>query len=85
MNYFLYILFSDKLDGYYIGYSNNLKERLKKHLTNHKGYTAKAKDWRIVYTEEFSSKSEAYARERKIKAWKSKIKIKELINSNNHG
>jgi len=82
MNCFLYILFSEKLNGYYVGYTNNLEERLRKHLTNHKGYTARAKDWTIIYTEKFSSKSEAYARERKIKSWKSKIKITELIKNN---
>jgi putative endonuclease len=42
MNYFLYILFSEKLNGYYVGYTDNLEEILRKHLTNHKGYTARA-------------------------------------------
>jgi len=80
MNYYLYILFSKSLGSYYIGYTgDSLKERLRKHLTNHKGYTARAKDWVVVFTEKFSSKAEAYSRERKIKSWKSKIKIKELI------
>jgi len=85
MKYFLYILFSENLDSYYVGHTNDLKERLRKHLTNHKGYTARAKDWAIVYTEEFSIKTVAYARERKIKSWKSKLKIKELINNKVEG
>jgi putative endonuclease len=52
---------------------------LRKHLSNHKGFTAQAKDWEIVYTEMFNSKLEAYQRELQIKTWKSKQKVKTLI------
>ncbi|MFA7687387.1 MAG: GIY-YIG nuclease family protein, partial [Moheibacter sp.] len=52
-----------------------------KHLSNHKGFTAKTKDWNLVYYEEFGSKSEAYKREREIKGWKRKILINKLIGS----
>jgi len=52
---------------------------LRKHLSNHKGFTSKAKDWMIVYHENYDSKSDAYKREKEIKAWKSKSKIKALI------
>jgi putative endonuclease len=50
-------------------------------LTDHKGFTSKAKDWTIVYSEEFPTKSGAYFREKEIKSWKSKIKIEKLISS----
>jgi len=54
MYYTLYILFSKSGDSYYIGYTgDHLKERLRKHLTNHKGYTARAKDWIVIYTEKY--------------------------------
>jgi putative endonuclease len=44
MNYF-YILYSKELNQYYIGHtSESLEERLRKHLSNHTGFTAKAKD-----------------------------------------
>ncbi|MBK1895497.1 GIY-YIG nuclease family protein [Chryseobacterium paridis] len=76
-----YILYSKSLDKYYIGHScENLQERLRKHLSNHKEFTAKVKDWIIVHFEMFNSKSEAYRREREIKAWKSKSKIQKIIN-----
>ncbi|MEW7307474.1 GIY-YIG nuclease family protein, partial [Elizabethkingia anophelis] len=58
-----------------------LNERLRKHLSNHKGFTSRAKDWMIVYYEAFNDKSSAYKREREIKAWKSKKKIEQLIKS----
>jgi len=76
-----YILYSKNLDAYYVGHTTMLvEERLSRHLSNHKGYTAKSKDWIIVYVERFSTKSEAYARERKVKNWKSRKKIEMLIN-----
>ncbi len=77
--YYFYILYSDKLDKYYFGHTSNLGERLKKHNTNHKGFTGKADDWNVVYTETYSTKELAYTRERQVKKWKSKIRIKELI------
>ena len=73
---YLYILYSTSLDRYYIGHTTlSPAERLQKHLTNHDGFTAKAKDWQIVYTESFPDDGLAYARERQVKAWKSKGKI----------
>lgn len=79
MAYF-YVLHSKTLNRYYVGHSEHSpEERLKKHLTNHNGYTAKAKDWIIAYSEAYETKEEAYARERQVKGWKSKKKIAELI------
>jgi putative endonuclease len=60
---FLYILYSASLDLYYIGSSENPQERLRKHLANHKGFTSRAKDWTICYTESFDRKTEALKRE----------------------
>ncbi len=81
MSYF-YILFSETLDKFYIGHTTEqLEERLRKHLSNHSGYTSKTKDWMIVYFEEYQSKSLAYRRELEVKKWKSKIRINKLINS----
>ncbi|WP_267405106.1 MULTISPECIES: GIY-YIG nuclease family protein [unclassified Chryseobacterium] len=77
---YCYILYSNQLDKYYIGHSSeSLQERLRKHLSNHTGFTSKTKDWFIIYFESFNSKSEAYKRELEIKGWKSKIRIQKLI------
>ena len=80
--FYFYILFSKTLDKYYIGYtSESLEERLRKHLSNHSGYTSKAKDWEVVYSEKFEDKSSAYNRELEVKKWKSKIRVEKLISS----
>ena len=76
----VYILYSLLLDRYYIGHTcEDIAMRLKKHLMNHKGFTSKAKDWKVVYTESYDTKREAIQREKQIKNWKSRKKIVELI------
>ena len=53
-----YILYSGKIDKFYIGYTSvNIEVRLQLHLANHKGFTTKAKEWRVVYTEHFATKA----------------------------
>ncbi len=75
-----YILFSRSANKYYVGHTTEpIEERLRKHNSNHKGFTGMSADWIIVYTESFSSKQLAYAREREVKNWKSRKKIEQLI------
>ena len=79
MHYFVYILYSEKLNRYYIGATGDLALRMESHLWIHKGFTSKAKDWELKYSEAFVHKSEAFARERQIKKWKSRLMIEKLI------
>ncbi|MFM9911213.1 MAG: GIY-YIG nuclease family protein [Chitinophagaceae bacterium] len=77
-----YILYSFIRNKFYIGSTCDLlSERIRKHNTNHKGFTGNTADWKIVYSEIFSTKEEAYSRERETKRWKSKKKIYKLIGS----
>ena len=53
MKHFVYILFSEKLGKYYVGKTSlTVEDRLLYHLSNHKGFTSKAKDWIIVDQEQ---------------------------------
>ena len=79
MKYYLYILYSTSLDRFYVGYSSDVELRIRKHMSKHKGYTSRAKDWKLVYQESYESKSEAYGRERELKSWKSRKKLEELV------
>ena len=84
MKFKLYILFSEIKGKYYIGHTGEeLTERLRKHNSNHHGFTGGIGDWMVVYSEEFHSKSEAYKRELEIKNWKSRKRIEKLIGSEN--
>jgi putative endonuclease len=78
----VYILYSSLKNKYYIGYSgDDLDQRIRRHLANHKGFTGTVADWKLVYKEYFLSKPQALAREREIKAWKSRKMIEKLIAS----
>ena len=46
--FYVYILRSISVPGhFYVGYTNDLKRRLKQHNTEHDGYTDKYKPWQI--------------------------------------
>ena len=86
MRYTVYILYSDYLDRYYIGYTSHLIEiRLRKHNSKHKGFTGRNPDWKIIYTECYSAKNEATNRERELKSWKSRVMIEQLTKNNKLG
>ena len=77
--FYTYILYSKSLDKFYIGATKQLDIRIQKHNTNHKGYTGKSNDWKIVYHEQFESWKEALSREKQIKNKKSRKFIELLI------
>jgi putative endonuclease len=75
-----YILFSTSADKYYIGHTTEpIDERLRKHNSNHQGFTGRYRDWTIVLTEAYPAKELAYQRELQVKKWKSRRKIEQLI------
>lgn len=79
MKFYLYILYSSKLDRYYVGSTRDIKVRLERHLQSHGGFTSKAKDWELRYSEAFTTRLEAVQRELAIKKWKSRKLIEKLI------
>ncbi len=80
--FWTYIIYSEKFDKYYIGYSIDIEGRMAAH--NHpknKGYTKKLQPWRLVYSKSFENKHEAMKYEKYLKSLKSKIALIELINN----
>ncbi|WHF52661.1 GIY-YIG nuclease family protein [Chryseobacterium gotjawalense] len=67
MKYFVYILYSASLDVYYKGFSTDVNKRLEYHLDSKHKFTSQAKDWIIVYVEEFDEKKEALKEEKRLK------------------
>ena len=80
MEFIVYILFSETKNRFYIGFTSDMQQRIMRHNQKSKGFTGYVNDWKIVYTEKYNSKEEAYTREQQIKSWKSRIKIQKLIN-----
>ena len=81
MKYFIYILYSDKLDKYYTGYTSDICKRLESHNLGFSKFTSIGVPWRLLYYEEYTSKREAIIREIEIKKKKSRRYIEEIIRS----
>ncbi len=79
--FYVYILQSLKDGSYYIGQTNNVSNRLERHNSRRQLATRSKIPWELVYTETFSTRSQAVRREREIKNWKSRQAIKELLGS----
>lgn len=79
MSHSVYILESEEHDRYYVGRSTAPKTRLKHHNSTSPGFTARYRPWRLVFTEEFSTKEKAVAAEQLIKGWKSRKMTRYVI------
>ena len=79
MQFFIYILYSQSIDQYYIGSTENLVDRIFRHNNSGSKATKKTNDWNLVYTESFNSKAQAIKRELEIKKKKSRKYIEWLI------
>jgi len=79
--YYCYILYSTKLDKYYIGSTGDLEGRLQRHNTSNQGFTSTGKPWLMKYSESFETKAEAMKRELQLKSWKNRAAIENMISS----
>ncbi|RAR51082.1 GIY-YIG nuclease family protein [Flavobacterium lacus] len=83
MEFVVYILYSEKFDKTYVGFTTSLIERFKSHneLAT-KGSTIKFRPWKVVYLEFYNSKTEALNREKWLKTGNGRIFIKNLKSNN---
>ncbi|MFS8083481.1 MAG: GIY-YIG nuclease family protein, partial [Ginsengibacter sp.] len=58
-----YILFSEKLNKYYVGACIDLERRLYEHNIGHSKFTSLGTPWKIVYQESFETLGQAKKRE----------------------
>ena len=80
--FYVYIIYSQASDKYYVGSCENIEKRLSDHLNSRSNYTKMAKDWELKHSEEFLSRAEAVCRELQIKNKKSRKYIEFLISTN---
>ena len=78
---YMYILFSEKLNKFYIGACIDMDRRIYEHNIGHSKFTSTGIPWQLMYTEEFESLHEAKQREKKIKDMKSRKYVENLIGS----
>ncbi|MCG6980003.1 MAG: GIY-YIG nuclease family protein [Deltaproteobacteria bacterium] len=79
MNYYVYILRSQKDGSYYIGHTQDLDSRLERHNQGRVTYTKSKRPWELAYLEKYPDRSSAMAREEEIKKRKSKDFIHCLV------
>ena len=72
-------IYSEKIDRYYTGITDDIDWRLERHNQGWGRYTKRGIPWKVVYTEKFENKSDALKREREIKSRKSRNYIESLI------
>jgi putative endonuclease len=81
--YFLYILASKKNGTLYVGVTGDLLKRIYEHKQNIvEGFTKKYNVHTLVYYERYSDIVEAITREKQIKKWNRKWKLKLIEDMN---
>ena len=79
MKWYVYILQSELDSRYYVGYTKHLGERLTRHNEAEAGWSKGRGPWKLVYFEEYETRSEAMTREKEVKAKKSRRYIGALV------
>lgn len=75
----IYILKSERTNKHYIGQTDNLNGRLKKHNSGKVKSTKFGIPWTVIHFEECPTRDEAMKREKEIKNFKGGIKFKKLL------
>ena len=78
MDFFVYILYSEKFDRFYIGQTNDIQERLRRHNSGYELATAPYKPWEMKLFIRKSSRKDSMALEKKLKNL-SRMRIVEFI------
>lgn len=81
MAYTIYILYSQKDKGLYVGCTSDVSSRIKRHSSGQVPATKYRRPITLIHTETFEDKAEAFNRERFLKSlWGSreKKKIKDI-------
>ncbi len=81
--FYVYILQSEKDNGYYIGYTANLSIRLLWHNEGKNKSTKNRGPLKLVYIEQYKNKNDAIKREKEIKSYKGGNAFKKIIKNNN--
>ena len=76
MKCFVYILYSKSADIFYVGATNDLDDRLRRHNSGFESYTQKHKPWTLVWFTKKPNKSEAFKLEKKLKNLSKERKFK---------
>jgi len=83
--YFIYILYSKKLDRYYVGTTDDVVKRLSEHNSGlyDRSFTVKGIPWDLRLSFECETSEKAYFLERFLKRMKSRIFLEKVVADSN--
>ena len=79
MSFFVYMILSKHNDRFisYVGYTNNIRNRISLHNTSKGAKFTKGKKWKLIYFKKYQNKVDAMKNEYKLKKdYKLRLKIK---------
>jgi putative endonuclease len=79
--FFVYILWSDSLRGFYVGLTEDLELAVNDHNRGYIKVTRIGAPWILVYSEGFPSRSQAQKRFVRIRNWESAKSIRRFLES----
>lgn len=77
--FYVYIIRSEKNSKYYVGYTSNIVNRLISHNKGNNRSTKIGRPWKLILSEEYKTRTEAWKRERQIKRYKGGSAFQKLI------
>ena len=80
--YYVYLLESQEKKNWYIGYSSDLRKRIRNHISGNGGQTTKRQsDWKLIYYEAYLNQKDALGREKFLKSGSGRRYLnKQLLN-----
>ena len=77
--FIVYVLESQKDQGWYIGFTTNLKNRLFYHNSGRNTYTKFRRPFKLIYAEAYLNKRDALERERFLKSGAGRMFLKKQM------
>ena len=66
--FYVYVLRSESYSGFYIGFSTNLRARLRQHQDGESFATKSRGPWKLIYYEAYTEREDAEGREKFLKS-----------------
>jgi len=81
MAHYLYILYSESKNRFYIGQTDNLELRLRYHNAGYVKSTKPGRPWKIILTKSFPDRSSAMKEESRLKRAKNRLYPEKYIST----
>lgn len=75
------MLYSDKLNKRYVGSTGDISKRLNEHNSGKSKFTKSGLPWKLIYSESFSTNSEARSRELFLKSGVGRKFLDKILNT----